>query len=269
MNFQNIPRGDKVIKRGFLPKYDYLSFFDYAQIEYRLLAFYLAEQLGETRMAQAFKEGLDPHTVTAKIILDAVGIEYEEPLTDYLRQVGKTGNFSIVYAGGTPTIIRQLTRAGWTCDYKLAKQILDAIQAEMPEVARLENAIYETLDDRGYIMTLWGRHLRPNLDKYDRRGAYRKMLNALIQGCAADLMRHALREIDKGLRENDCQSHLVNNVHDEVQIDTVESELDFLAEMVPQWMDYEEVSNVVPILAEMEISDGSWADQHSYAERQL
>ena len=264
MNFQNIPRQDKIIKRAFLPKQDALLFFDYAQIEYRLLAYYLSEQLGETRMAEAFKEGLDPHTVTAKIILDAVGIEYDEPLSDFYRQVGKTGNFSIVYSGGVPTIIRQLTRAGWKCDRQLASRILKAIRSEMPEVVALEESINEVLDERGYIKTLWGRPLHPDpkiLEEEGRRSAYRKMLNALIQGCAADLLRNSLRQTARGLKEGGYRSHMVNNVHDEVQLDIVESELDELAILVPQWMDSAEISRVVPVEVDMEISYHSWADK--------
>lgn len=267
MNFQNIPRGEKVIKRAFQPKLDALAFFDYSQIEYRLLAYYLAEQLDETRMAEAFKAGLDPHAETAKLIFDAIGQDYSDPLTDKERQFGKTGNFSIVYAGGTPTIIRQLTREGIPCDYPLAKTILDAIKEQMPEVTALNESIYETLDARGYIRTLWGRHLRPNKalwEKQGKRSAYRVMLNSLIQGCAADLMRYAMREVHKGLRENGCAAHIVNTVHDEIQIDSPEDELDFLAENVPQWMRYTLVHEVVPILTDMEVSYTSWADKEKY-----
>lgn len=278
MNFQNIPRGEKVIKKAFLPKQDALVFFDYSQIEYRLLAYYLAVQLGETRMAEAFKAGLDPHAETAKLIFEAIGREYHDPLTDEERQFGKTGNFSIVYAGGTPTIIRQLTRAGIPCDYPMAKTILDAIKEQMPEVTALNESIYETLETRatgrendperyGYITTLWGRHLRPDssiIEKEGKRSAYRKMLNALIQGCAADLMRHAMREVHRGLRENGCRAHTVNSVHDEIQIDSPEDELDFLAENVPIWMDYDLVTEVVPVLTDMEVSFTNWAEKEKY-----
>jgi DNA polymerase-1 len=215
-------------------------------------------------MAEAFKAGLDPHEETAKLLMGHLGVEYDV-VTDVLRQTyGKTPNFAIVYAGGWPTIQRQMIKSGLKCDKRMAITIFGAIKETMPEVKMLESAIHERLDEVGYVKTLWGRHLRPDLDKFDRRGAYRKMLNALIQGCAADLMRHALRETAKGLSENGCSSHLVNNVHDEIQIDAVSDEIPFLAEKVPGWMDYTEISVVVPVLADMEISEGSWADKQPY-----
>jgi DNA polymerase-1 len=185
-------------------------------------------------------------------------------MSDYHRQVGKTANFSIVYAGGKPTIKRQLTRGGWEVDDKLAKQILDAVRATMPEVKALEAEIHARLDERGYITTLWGRHLHPNIEKYGKRDAYRRMLNSLFQGCAADLLRNGLREIAKGLETRGLQSHMVNNVHDEVTIDAKEEELSVLAECVPQWMGYDVVQTVLPITTSMEISYTNWADKEVF-----
>ena len=269
MNFQNIPRKDKVIKKAIRPKLDALVYFDYEQIEYRLLAYYLYEQLGERRMVEAFRAGLDPHTETAKLILDAVGIEYDSPMSDYHRQVGKTGNFSIVYAGGKPTIIRQLSREGWDVDDALAARILGAIKETMPEVAALYDEVNATLDQRGYIKTLWGRHLRPDptiMEKKGKRSAYRKMVNALIQGCAADLMRNGLREIHTGLHTEGLRSHLVNVVHDEVAIDAPGDELESLSVLVPVWMGAPVVEEILPVTTSMEVSYTTWADKEPYKE---
>jgi DNA polymerase I len=266
MNFQNIPRQDKTIKRAFLPKLDALCFFDYEQIEYRLLAYYLYEQLGESRMVDNFRAGLDPHTETAKLILDQLGVEYDDPMSDFHRQVGKTANFSIVYAGGKPTIIRQLTRGGWSVDDALAKKILDAVRSTMPEVAALNEEIHARLDERGYIETLWGRQLRPDIKKYGKRDAYRRMLNALIQGCAADLMRHGLRETHKGVAAAGLAAHMVNVVHDEITLDAPADELSTIATLVPRCMDYSEISRVVPVLTSTEVSFESWADKVPYKE---
>ena len=108
-------------------------------------------------MVENFKAGIDPHSATARIILDAIGWDYTDPLSDLHRQYGKVGNFSIIYAGGKPTIMRQLSRAGVECDDALAIQIRDAIKADMPEVELLQKEIKERVDDRGYIETLWGR----------------------------------------------------------------------------------------------------------------
>jgi DNA polymerase I len=216
-------------------------------------------------MVENFRAGLDPHTELAKMLMTNLGIEYSDPITDVQRQAyGKTPNFAIVYAGGWPTIERQLTKAGIKCDKALALTIFQAIKSTMPEVGLLEKEIHIALDDRGYIKTLWGRELHPDLNKYDRRGAYRKMLNALIQGCAADLFRHAFRSVHYNLEQAGCKAHVVNGVHDEIAIDAPADEVDFLAEYVPQWMDYEVISRVLPVTTSMEVSTQSWADKAPY-----
>jgi len=102
MNVQNIPRSQKDVKRAFEPKLDAFLFFDYKAIEVRLLAYYLSRGINDNSLANEINNGADPHLVTAQ------GLYASERITDDQRQVGKTLNFSIIYGGGTPTIMRQL-----------------------------------------------------------------------------------------------------------------------------------------------------------------
>jgi DNA polymerase I-like protein with 3'-5' exonuclease and polymerase domains len=77
-------------------------------------------------------------------------------------------------------------------------------------------------------------------------------------------MRNALVTVDDGLAANNCQSHLVNVVHDEIQIDAIEDELPLLVENVPAWMNYAEINEIVPITTECEITRTTWADKEKY-----
>jgi DNA polymerase-1 len=256
VNFQNIPRTDKEIKRAIRPKLDCLAFFDYSQIEYRLLAFYLATTApGDDSMAVRLRSGQDAHEATARLML---GYKDEVPLSDDERQVGKTGNFSIVYGGGIPTIQNQLG-----CDFKEAKRLLRLLKKTLPGVAYLDQIIQQTIDERRYIKTLWGRHLHLDTNIPEDK-ARRKLLNALVQGCAADLKRHALRISARGAKEYGLRSHMVNEVHDEIMWDVDESELPLIAEFVPKWMDYPLVSQIVPVEVDMEVSYSTWADKEPY-----
>lgn len=245
MNLQTIPRKDKVIKRAFVPKLDALLFFDYDQIELRLLAFYMAV-LGDGSMADAIKAGKDLHSESA---IGALGL-HTTP-TDEERQVGKTLNFSLVYGGGTPTIMRQL---GVT--FPEARKLLRNFHARWPGIQIVQSVIDTEMARKGYIKTLFGRHLHPDSEH--------KRLNALVQGCAADLMRNALVTVDGHLCDERADSHLINVVHDEIQIDAREDEIPGLVDNVPRWMDYEEVSKVVPIGTSCEISWTTWADKEAY-----
>lgn len=264
MNFQNIPRGNKLIKKAIVPKLDCLASFDYEQIEYRLLAYYLYIAVGSDRMVENFRLGLDPHTELAKLLMDNLGIEYEDPISDLQRQTfGKTPNFAIVYAGGKPTIKRQLAIAGMPADDKTAARILKAIRNTMPEVKELQELIAEEVGHKGYLFDIFGRRYRPDyfIPYHD---AVRKLLNALIQGCAAGLAREALVKINGGCRELGLQSHLINFVHDEFLLDATREELPVLAECVPQWMNNETVSQVLPVTTSMEVGT-TWADKEEYS----
>lgn len=231
-----------------MPKLDALLYFDYDQIELRLLAYYMAV-LGDTSMADAIKSGKDLHSESA---MGALGLTGD--ITDEQRQVGKTLNFSLVYGGGTPTLMRQL---GIT--FPEARRLLNNFHNRWPGISIVTAVIDTEIARKGYIKTLFGRHLHPE--------SPHKRLNALVQGCAADLMRNALVTVDEQLQICQMESHLINVVHDEIQLDAAESEIDELSGSVPRWMDYAEVSEVVPIGTSCEISWTTWADKEEYVRR--
>lgn len=245
MNFQNIPRHDKVIKRAFVPKLDALFFFDYSQIELTLLAYYMAA-CGDTSMARAIAAGNDLHVESARA---ALGLEGD--LTDEERQVGKTLNFSLVYGGGRPTIMRQLD-----VTWPEAGKLLRGFHRRWPGVALLVEAIKQKCEREGYIKTLWGRHLHPE--------SQHKALNALVQGCAADLMRSSLVKVHNYAGDQGWESHLVSNIHDEIIMDVRDVEYPEVAVEVPRLMNYEPVSEVVPISVDVEWSTTNWAEKEPY-----
>lgn len=245
MNIQNIPRSDKVVKRSFRSKQDALLFFDYKQIELVLLAYYMAS-LGEPSMADAIVAGKDLHVESAKGALRKAEVTEKER-----QEVGKTLNYSMVYGGGRPTLMRQL---GLT--FPEANDLLNNFHARWPGIKLVQTAIENRIAERGYITTLWGRHLHPE--------SQHKALNALVQGCAADLMRAALVKVHRHLRDRGTKSHLVLTIHDELILDAVNDELEFLVAEIPPLMDYPNVSSVVPIEVDCEISRITWADKESY-----
>lgn len=247
MNFQNIPRKDKVVKRAFVPKLDALLYFDYSQIEFLLLGYY-CHLLGDTSITDAMKAGKDLHIELAKNI---TGREADEISDSDRQKYGKTPNYAMIYGGGKPTIVRQL-EVSW----QEAGRIIGAFHKQWPGVALLTARINDTLDTRGYIKTPWGRHLHPR----SRHSA----LNTLIQGSAADLKRAAMVKVHHLLTELEYESHLVLEVHDELQVDARESEIPFMVQAIPQFMDYEPISKVIQIETDCEITHTNWAEKTSY-----
>jgi DNA polymerase-1 len=244
MNVQNIPRSQKDVKRAFRPKLDAFLFFDYKAIEVRLLAYYLAKGIGDTSLSSEINSGADPHKITAQ------GLYNRSDISDEERQVGKTLNFSIIYGGGTPTIMRQLG-----VNFKEAKRLLNAYHDTRPGIKMLNQSIAETLDSRGYIQSLYGRRLHV-LEAH-------KALNALIQGSAADLMRDAVVAVDDYLYTN-YASHIVNIVHDEIIIDADKNEIKQLVSVIPNFMGNKEVEQFVSIDTDCEVSYTNWAEKEEY-----
>lgn len=270
MNVQNIPRSDKVIKRCFVPKLDAFLFADYSQIELRLLAYYLAE-VNFPEMAEVIKAGKDLHTESTRLALQLT----REP-TEEERQIGKTLNFSIVYGGGMPTVTKQIERLAveGKIPHMLSKseirEILDNYHAAWPGIGRipwqgaappgtLNWFLAQRIIERGHIKTLYGRHLHMG----DGEGEH-KLLNKLVQGSAADLMRASLVRTHKWLMDRAFESHLVNTVHDEMILDCCTSEIDRVAKAIPGLMDHPVISKVVPVHVDLEISSQSWADKEAY-----
>ena len=267
MNIQTIPRKDKIVKAAFFPKLDYLLFADYSQIEYRLFAWYMAMQVDDWRGVEAYHAGVDFHDAQARRIHEAMGWEYTGE--DAQRQVGKPSNFAAVYSGGIPTIQRQLG-----CDKGTARRIADAFHADNPGLGRwewkgrgftdpdplsLNGQLVATHADRGYVRDLWGRHL------HAESGEERKLLNKLIQGGAADLIKKSKVNMYDALVERGLQSHLVLSVHDELAIDGVEDELPIVAPLLREVMcDEPQLTEVLPILVDMKLTRSSWAEAEDY-----
>lgn len=197
--------------------------------------------------------GEDPHATSAALVLGHCN-------TDKERQIGKTLNFSIMYAGGVPTILRQMARADIPCDRPQAKAWLAELHRQMPGLKVINEMITDEVRDKGYIYDIFGRRYHPD-PRIPYNDALRKLLNALIQGCAAGLTRKAIVNISNGLRERDMQAHQVNIVHDEIILDCLGDELDVLNELVPGWMGNELLEKVLPITTEMSTSFTNWADK--------
>lgn len=255
MNFQNIPRDDKVIKRAFVPKLDALVFFDYKSVEPRLTAYYMAK-LGDDTLAQMFIDKIDPYVETAKVIFNT------QDVTEEQRQIAKVTFLSQTYGGGMGTLIQQLNKPPEEC-WSILKSFHNAwpglgweTRRQKAEVGTLLWSLSRVIEQRGHIKTLWGRQLTPE--------SPHKRLNVLIQGCAADLMRYALINVHRSLSESLWKSHIVSTVHDEIIVDAMMVEVEALMAIVPPLMKYPEIETMVPLEVDLEWSRTTWAEKEAY-----
>jgi DNA polymerase-1 len=258
VNIQTLPRKDKLVKRAFVPKLDYFLFADYDQIEMRILAYYMA-RLGDNSMKEVLANPLtDLHNESARGIFQLDREPYDPE-----RQLGKNMNFSMVYGGGKPAVLRYLKAFNQEVresgegnpvpeSWQYAGVVLDRFHERWPGIQRVVNGLDEAYSNRGYLRTIAGARLHPPTKH--------KMLNAVVQSGAAECMRSALRKCYVELRG--MESHLVTVIHDELVFDVKLSEVDHLIEKAPGWMDcFPEVSEVVPITVSLEWSSSNWAEK--------
>ena len=252
-NLQNIPvRTDlgAEIRKMFVPKAGHvLVDADYSQIELRVLA-HIAE---DTVMQDAFKSGLDVHTVTASQVFH---VPFEE-VTPLQRRNAKAVNFGIVYGISEFSLAEDLGVGRYE-----AKDYIESYLDHYRGVRRYMKQVVVDARDCGYTTTIYGRRRSiPELKSSNfnvRSGAERIALNTPIQGTAADLIKLAMIRVDAALRRDFPQAKLILQVHDELIVECPEEIAAEVAALVSREM--EQVASLnVPLTAEAKWGK-SWYD---------
>ena len=241
---QNIPvRTDlgAEIRKMFIPKPGHvLVDADYSQIELRVLA-HIA---GDETMQNAFREGMDIHTVTASQVFAVP----QEQVTSLMRRHAKAVNFGIVYGISEFSLAEDIGVSRYE-----AKDYIESYLANYRGVKAYMGQVVADAREKGYTETLYGRkRYIPELKSSNfnvRSGAERIALNTPIQGSAADLIKLAMIRVDRALAENFPEAKLILQVHDELIVECPESIADAVAQLVSDQM--QQVAALsVPLLAE-------------------
>jgi len=252
-NLQNIPvRTDMgaEIRKMFVPKPGcVLVDADYSQIELRVLAHIAGDEV----MQEAFRSGMDIHTVTASQVFGVA----PENVTSLQRRHAKAVNFGIVYGISEFSLAEDIGVSRWE-----AKEYIDSYLANYKGVRAYMKQVVESARESGYTATMYGRkRYIPELKSSNfniRSGAERIALNTPIQGTAADLIKLAMIRVDKALAEKFPDARLLLQVHDELIVECPEEIAADVAALVSREM--EQVAALsVPLLAEAKIGK-SWFD---------
>ena len=214
-NLQNIPIKTELgreFRKFFVAKNDdyVLIDADYSQIELRLLA----AISGDEAMTEAFLSGYDIHAATAMKIF---GVSAENVTID-LRKRAKAVNFGIVYGMGDFSLATDLkiSRAD-------AKTYIEGYLGAYPKVSEYLKNVVADAKREGYVSTLFGRRRYiPELastKKMEQAFGERVAMNSPIQGTAADIIKLAMVNIDRKLKEKGYDARLILQVHDELIIE--------------------------------------------------
>ncbi|MBP9031915.1 MAG: DNA polymerase I, partial [Dysgonomonadaceae bacterium] len=232
-NLQNIPVRDergKEMRKVFIPDEGCVfASSDYSQIELRIMAHLSADK----NMVEAFMHDQDIHAATASKIYH---VPIEEVTAD-MRRKAKTANFGIIY-GITPFGLSERL----SISRSEAKQLIDEYFETFPDVKRYMDESIATARTKGYVETIFGRkRYLPDINSRNanvRGFAERNAINAPIQGSAADIIKVAMIKIHNRFAKEKLKSKMILQVHDELDFNVVEEELDAVRKIVVEEMEH-------------------------------
>ncbi len=200
---------------------------DYSQIELRILA----HVSGEPKLREAFARGDDIHTATAVEVLG------KDPasLTTGDRSIAKMINFGIVYGISAFGLSENLE-----IPREQAQEYIDAYLARFPHVQDFIERTIEQAERDGYVTSLLGRR-RPVPEIRARNRATHSLgerlaVNFVMQGSNADIIKVAMVDIHRRLREEGRNAKLVLQVHDELLLEVPDKEVNQVRDLVRQEM---------------------------------
>ncbi len=260
-NLQNIPIRTELgreIRRAFIaqkPEMVLLSA-DYSQIELRIMA----HICGDETLVNAFKNGLDIHAATAATLF-GVGVDHVE--RDQ-RRVAKTVNFGVMYGQGAFGLSKQLK-----ISRSEAKEIIDNYFIKYPRIKEYIDSTIAKTREIGYAQTLMGRRRYfsdiTSHNRVARTGAERAAINMPIQGTAAEMMKLAMVAVYRAMKEQNLQSKMLLQIHDELVFEMIPEEEYILPNLVKSCMEgamaLGEGENAVPIVVELGTGK-NWAEAH-------
>lgn len=251
-NLQNIPTRyeySKLIRKAFIPCNDLIMSSDYSQIELRLLAHLSCVP----KLVEAFKSGIDIHTKTAMEIYNVS----EDLVNAEMRRVAKAVNFGILYGMSGFGLSDALD-----ININDATEFISKYKSAFPGIDEYMKGVIKDAHEKGYVKTIMNRKRIieeiNNTNHIIRHQGERIALNTPIQGSSADIIKKAMIDLHRALKDNNFESTMILQIHDELIFDVKKEEEGKLKELVKNVMENCYKLNV-PL--EVEINTGiNWYD---------
>ncbi|MEG0162792.1 MAG: DNA polymerase I, partial [Mucinivorans sp.] len=224
---------------------------DYSQVELRVMA-HLA---GDAAMRVAFENGEDIHTATAANTFKVAPSE----VTQDERRKAKTANFGIIYGISGFGLAQRLG-----INRIEANQLISNYFTLYPGVKKYMDDTIAMAREKGYVETIF--HRRRTLPEINsangniRQNAERTAINTPIQGSAADIMKIAMIEAHRAIKEAGLKARIILQIHDEIVVDSPKVEAQQVIEILRRTMEGA-AALTVPLI--VETGDGiSWRAAH-------
>ena len=194
-------------------------------------------------MIDAFNSDEDIHTRTAAEVFGTSNVSNEQ------RSAAKAVNFGIVYGISDFGLAKQLG-----ISRKLAGQYIKMYLSRYRGVDEFMHSSIESAKEKGYAVTLFGRRrqlFELKSSNYNTRSfGERIAMNMPVQGTAADIIKVAMVNVYKRLKEEGLKAKLVLQIHDELIVDSPTDELEKVSKILNECMESAASLNV-PLIAKV------------------
>lgn len=135
--------------------------------------------------------------------------------------------------------------------------------ATYPQVREYMKNTIKFAHEHGYVETMFGRkrYLLNDLASPNhaiREAAERAAINQPLQGTAADLIKMAMIELDKKLKEHNLKSKMIMQVHDELILDISTGEFEQVKKLTLEAMELNQPL-LVPLVVDVS-ANRSWVE---------
>lgn len=255
-NLQNIPvrteEGRKIRNCFTIGKgYAALLTADYSQIEMRIMA----HLSNDEKLLAAFASGEDLHATVAGLVF---GVNATEVDPEMRRQM-KAMSYGLAYGLSSYGLAIQLDITP-----PAAQQLMETYFQRFGGIREYLSTVVEDARKVGYTETIMGRRrYLPDLmhdNRQRREVAERMALNAPIQGSAADIIKVAMLNVQRGIEKEGLQSRLLLQIHDELILEVVSGE-----EVVVSQLVRSEMGSAYPLKAPLDVNVGLGLTWHEAA----
>ncbi len=254
-NLQNIPirteEGQRIREAFIAEEGNLILSADYSQIELRILAHLSKDPI----LIEAFLKDEDVHARTASEVFRVVPSE----ITPELRRRAKVINFGIIYGMSGYGLAKELG-----IDRNEAENYISLYFTRLKRVKQYQEELIERARSEGLVRTLFGR-IRPvpelkSRNYQQREFGIRTVINAPIQGSAADIIKKAMIAIHTRIKTERLEASMVLQVHDELVFEVSQDQVDQLEGLVRDEMEHV-VALEVPLKVEIQAGK-NWREAH-------
>lgn len=265
-NLQNISIRDELqrqVRKIFVtsgPEFTFIGL-DYSQIELRVLA----QMSNEHHMVEMFRLNLDIHEEAARKIFK---LGEKDQVLSAMRRTAKIFNFGIIYG---------LSDFGLSRDLKIgisqAKDFINSYFETFSGLKDFKDRLISDAKTNGFAKTLSNRRRSvPQLAESNfmvRNFGERIAVNMPIQGTAADIIKVAMINIDKKLKNENLNTKMIAQIHDELIFEVKKTDLERSKEIIMSKMKsaLKDLMNILNIPGEVLVDlDISYSEGNSWLE---